>query len=99
MEDSARGTRPHRVRVTSAPRREAMANGFFDNLIHAVNGTARTASPRRFHAGEIGRCAPHLIGKTAPSPQATPHHLTDGAAAIWVANEEGLKNSRRKRPA
>ena len=70
----------------------AQARGFFDDLIVPVDGVAKDAFPRAdtsldklaklrpvFDTSERGT---HTAGNSSP--------LTDGAAAIWVASEDGL---------
>ena len=75
----------------------AMASGFFDDLIISVNGTAKDGIPRADSTLEkLASLKPafdrSLDGNTprgtVTAGNASP--LTDGAAAIWVANEAGL---------
>ncbi len=71
---------------------KAMAGGFFDDLIISVNGTAKDSIPRADSTLEklstlkpaFDRSATGTITAGNASP------LTDGAAAIWVANDAGL---------
>ena len=71
---------------------KAMANGFFDDLVITVNGTARDGMPRADSTLQklaslkpaFDRSASGSITAGNASP------LTDGAAAIWVAQEAAL---------
>ncbi len=71
---------------------KAMAGGFFDSLIINVNGVAKDGIPRADSTLEklatlkpaFDRSGPGTITAGNASP------LTDGAAAIWVANDAGL---------
>ena len=72
----------------------AMAGGFFDDLIVPVNGTAKDGIPRADSSLEkLATLKPafdRTSGKgTITAGNASP--LTDGAAAIWVADETGMK--------
>ena len=76
---------------------KAMSSGFFDSLIINVNGTSKDGIPRADSTLEkLAKLKPafdrSLEGNnprgTVTAGNASP--LTDGAAAIWVANEEGL---------
>lgn len=67
--------------------------GFFDDLIVAVDGQARDAFPRRDTSMEkLAKLRPAFdrgSGQgTLTAGNSSP--LTDGAAAVWVASEEGL---------
>jgi len=71
----------------------AQDRGFFDDLIVAVDGDAKDHFPRRDTSLEIlGKLKPAFDRKsgkgTLTAGNSSP--LTDGAAAIWVATEEGL---------
>ncbi len=70
----------------------AMSNGFFSDLIISVNGTAKDGIPRADSTLEkLATLKPAFdrsIAGTVTAGNASP--LTDGAAAIWVANEAGL---------
>ncbi len=70
----------------------AMAAGFFDDLVMSVNGTARDGIPRADSTLEkLASLKPAFDRSgagTVTAGNASP--LTDGAAAIWVANEAGL---------
>lgn len=71
---------------------KAMAGGFFDDLIHAVNGTAKDGIPRADSTLEkLGSLRPAFDRQAGTITAGNASPLTDGAAAIWVANEEGLK--------
>ena len=71
---------------------KAMASGFFDDLIISVNGTAKDGIPRADSTLEkLSTLKPAFdrsAAGTITAGNASP--LTDGAAAIWVANESGL---------
>ena len=71
----------------------AQDRGFFDDLIIAVDGVAKDHFPRRDTSLEkLGKLSPAFDRKsgrgTLTAGNSSP--LTDGAAAIWVATEEGL---------
>jgi acetyl-CoA C-acetyltransferase len=68
--------------------------GFFDDLIVPVDGVTRDAFPRKKSSLEalarLPAAFPGADGKgTATAGNSSP--LTDGAAAVWVASEQGLK--------
>jgi len=72
---------------------KAMAAGFFDDLVVAVEGIAKDAIPRADTSAEkLATLKPafdRASGKgTITAGNASP--LTDGAAAIWVAADAGL---------
>lgn len=71
----------------------AMAAGFFDDLVITVNNTAKDGIPRADSSLEkLATLKPAFDrsgGGTITAGNASP--LTDGAAAIWVANETGMK--------
>jgi acetyl-CoA C-acetyltransferase len=71
----------------------AMSSGFFDDLIINVNGTAKDGIPRADSTLEkLAALKPAFDRSTAgtiTAGNASP--LTDGAAAIWVATEEGVR--------
>ena len=71
---------------------KAMAGGFFDDLIISVNGTAKDGIPRADSTLEKLSTLKPAFDRTAAGTitagNASP--LTDGAAAIWVANDAGL---------
>jgi acetyl-CoA C-acetyltransferase len=71
----------------------AMAGGFFDDLVVPVEGIARDGIPRADTSAEkLASLKPafdRTSGKgTITAGNASP--LTDGAAAIWVANDAGV---------
>lgn len=71
----------------------AQERGFFDDLVIALDGVDRDAFPRRDTSMEkLARLKPafdRTSGKgTLTAGNSSP--LTDGAAAIWVATQEGL---------
>ena len=71
---------------------KAMSRGFFDDLIISINGTAKDGIPRADSTPEkLATLKPAFDRSgsgTITAGNASP--LTDGAAAIWVANEQGL---------
>ena len=87
----ARDVQDRVARDSHARAVNAMAAGFFDDLVISVNGTARDGIPRADSTLEkLSRLRPAFGagGGTITAGNASP--LTDGAAAIWVANEAGL---------
>jgi acetyl-CoA C-acetyltransferase len=79
----------------------AMAAGFFDDLVVSVDGVARDGLPRADSSAEkLATLKPafdRASGKgtiTAGNASA----LTDGAAAIWVADDEGIARVPASRP-
>ena len=83
-----------RIALTSHQRAaQAMAGGFFDDLVLPVEGMARDGIPRADSSAEkLASLKPafdRASGKgTITAGNASP--LTDGAAAIWVAADAGL---------
>ena len=71
---------------------KAMANGFFDSLIINVNGTAKDGIPRADSTLEkLATLKPAFDRGSAGTVTAgNASSLTDGAAAIWVAQEQAL---------
>ena len=72
----------------------AMAAGFFDDLVVAVDGAARDGLPRAdTSAAKLAALKPafdRASGQgTITAGNASP--LTDGAASVWVANEAALE--------
>jgi acetyl-CoA C-acetyltransferase len=71
----------------------AMTNGFFNDLIINVNGVAKDGIPRADSTLEKLATLKPAFDKssagTITAGNASP--LTDGAAAIWVANEKGIE--------
>ena len=72
---------------------QAMASGFFDDLVVGVEGINRDAVPRADSSAEkLASLKPafdRTSGKgTITAGNASP--LTDGAAAIWVASDAGV---------
>src|ERR1700682_4926812 len=72
---------------------KAMASGFFDDLVVALEGVAKDGVPRADSSAEkLASLKPafdRASGKgTITAGNASP--LTDGAAAIWVANDQGV---------
>jgi acetyl-CoA C-acetyltransferase len=80
---------------------KAMASGFFDDLVVAVEGTSKDGIPRADSSAEkLASLQPafdRASGQgTITAGNASP--LTDGAAAIWVANDAGLARVPADRP-
>jgi acetyl-CoA C-acetyltransferase len=80
---------------------KAMAAGFFDDLVIAVDGLAKDAIPRADSSLEkLATLKPAFDrasgAGTITAGNASP--LTDGAAAIWVATREGLERLPKDRP-
>jgi len=78
---------------------KAMAAGFFDDLVIAVDGMAKDGVPRADTSAEklaALRPAFDRVNGTITAGNASP--LTDGAAAIWVATEAGLARLPAQRP-
>jgi acetyl-CoA C-acetyltransferase len=80
---------------------KAMAGGFFDDLVIAVEGIAKDGVPRADSSAEkLATLKPafdRTSGKgTITAGNASP--LTDGAAAVWVANDAGLGRLPAGRP-
>jgi len=80
---------------------KAMASGFFDDLVIAVDGVSRDGVPRADSSAEkLASLKPafdRASGQgTITAGNASP--LTDGAAAVWVANDEGLARAPAGRP-
>jgi acetyl-CoA C-acetyltransferase len=69
----------------------AMAAGFFDDLVINVNGAARDGIPRADSTlAKLGSLKPAFDRSSAGTISAgNASPLTDGAAAIWVTNEQG----------
>lgn len=80
---------------------QAMASGFFDDLVIAVGGVARDGVPRADSSAEkLATLKPafdRASGQgTITAGNASP--LTDGSAAIWVASEAGVARLPASRP-
>ena len=84
---------------------KAMTNGFFDDLIINVNGTVKDGIPRADSTLEkLATLKPAFDRRldggqprgSVTAGNASP--LTDGAAAIWVANDAGLAKLPANRP-
>ena len=79
----------------------AMASGFFDDLVVAVDGVVKDGVPRADSSAEkLASLKPAFDrasgAGTITAGNASP--LTDGAAAIWVANDAGLARVPAGRP-
>jgi acetyl-CoA C-acetyltransferase len=71
----------------------AMAAGFFDDLVVAVDGVARDGIPRADSSAEKLASLKPVFDRTSGQGTITAGNaspLTDGAAGIWVATEAGL---------
>ena len=78
---------------------KALASGFFDDLVVPVGESARDGLPRADSSMErLGRLKPAFdrAAGTITAGNASP--LTDGAAALWVATQEGLARLPPSRP-
>jgi acetyl-CoA C-acetyltransferase len=80
---------------------QAMASGFFDDLVVAVEGTNRDGVPRADSSAEkLASLKPafdRASGKgTITAGNASP--LTDGAAGVWVASDAGVARLPASRP-
>ena len=79
---------------------KAMAGGFFDDLVININGSAKDGIPRADSTLEkLSTLKPAFdrgAAGTITAGNASP--LTDGAAAIWVANEVGQARLPANRP-
>ena len=71
----------------------AMAAGFFDDLVINVNGTVKDGIPRADSSPEKLASLKPAFDRTSGAGTLTAGNaspLTDGAAAIWVADEEAV---------
>ena len=79
---------------------KAMAGGFFDDLVININGSAKDGIPRADSTLEklaiLKPAFDRSAAGTITAGNASP--LTDGAAAIWVANEVGQARLPANRP-
>jgi acetyl-CoA C-acetyltransferase len=80
---------------------KALASGFFDDLVISAEGMAKDGIPRADTSAEkLATLKPafdRVSGKgTITAGNASP--LTDGAAGIWVADDDGLKRLPAGRP-
>ena len=80
---------------------QGLAGGFFDDLVVAVDGTAKDGLPRADSSAEkLASLKPAFdrsSGKgTITAGNASP--LTDGAAGVWVASDAGLERLPAGRP-
>jgi acetyl-CoA C-acetyltransferase len=80
---------------------KAMTAGFFDDLVVPIDGVAKDAVPRADSSAEkLASLKPafdRASGRgTITAGNASP--LTDGAAAVWVADDAGLERLPRARP-
>src|SRR6202171_5475714 len=80
---------------------KGMASGFFDELIVAVEGTSKDGIPRADSSAEKLAGLKPAFDRTSGQGTITAGNaspLTDGAAAIWVANDAGLARVPADRP-
>jgi acetyl-CoA C-acetyltransferase len=64
--------------------------GFFDDLIVAVDGVGRDAFPRRDTSIERLSALRPVFDRAGTLTAGNSSPLTDGAAGLWIATEEGL---------
>jgi acetyl-CoA C-acetyltransferase len=80
---------------------KAMASGFFDDLVIPVEGMAKDGIPRADTSAEKLATLKPAFDRTSGQGTLTAGNsspLTDGAAAIWVANDAGLSRVPANRP-
>ena len=73
---------------------KAMASGFFDDLVIAVEGLAKDAVPRAASSAEKLATLKPAFDRTSGRGTITAGNaspLTDGAAGVWVADDRGLE--------
>ncbi len=70
----------------------AWERGFFDDLVSPVGSLRRDTIPRADTSIErLARLAPAFDRRTGTITAGNSSPLTDGAAAVWVASDEGLQ--------
>jgi acetyl-CoA C-acetyltransferase len=80
---------------------KAMAGGFFDDLLISVEGMAKDGIPRADSSAEKLATLKPAFDRTSGRGTITAGNaspLTDGAAALWVANDAGLARVPADRP-
>jgi acetyl-CoA C-acetyltransferase len=80
---------------------KAMASGFFDDLVVPVEGMAKDGIPRADSSAEKLASLKPAFDRTSGQGTITAGNaspLTDGAAAIWVANDAGIARAPANRP-
>jgi acetyl-CoA C-acetyltransferase len=80
---------------------KAMAEGFFDDLVVAVDGVARDGVPRADSSAEKLATLKPAFDRTSGQGTITAGNaspLSDGAAGVWVANDAGLERLPANRP-
>jgi len=78
---------------------QALAGGFFDDLVMPVENVARDAIPRADSSAQKLATLKPVFDRTGGSITAgNASPLTDGAASIWVASEAGLSRLPADRP-
>jgi acetyl-CoA C-acetyltransferase len=69
----------------------AQGNGFFDDLVIEVDGTKSDGFPRKDSSAEkLAKLKPVFDRASGTITAGNSSPLTDGAAALWVATEDGL---------
>jgi acetyl-CoA C-acetyltransferase len=78
---------------------QALASGFFDDLVMPLEGVAKDAIPRAdTSAQKLSTLKPAFDRANGSITAGNASPLTDGAAAIWVASEAGLARLPAGRP-
>ncbi|HUL96013.1 MAG TPA: acetyl-CoA C-acyltransferase [Usitatibacter sp.] len=80
---------------------KAMAGGFFDDLLVSAEGMAKDGIPRADSSAEKLATLKPAFDRTSGRGTITAGNaspLTDGAAALWVANDAGLARVPASRP-
>jgi acetyl-CoA C-acetyltransferase len=80
---------------------KAMASGFFDDLVIPVEGMAKDGIPRADSSAEKLASLKPAFDRASGQGTITAGNsspLTDGAAAIWVANDSGISRLPDSRP-
>src|SRR3954470_13706859 len=80
---------------------QALASGFFDDLVLPVEGVARDAIPRADSSAQKLASLKPVFDRTSGQGTITAANaspLTDGAASIWVASEAALERLPSGRP-
>jgi acetyl-CoA C-acetyltransferase len=82
-------------RLALASHRAAVAaweRGFFDDLVLALDGVRRDTLPRADTTLErLARLAPAFDRRNGTITAGNASPLTDGAACVWIASDEGLR--------
>src|SRR6185503_7180883 len=78
-----------------------LASGFFDDLVMPLDGVAKDGIPRADSSAEKLSSLKPVFDRASGRGSITPGNaspLTDGAAGIWVADDEGLRRLPGNRP-